>query len=549
MKRIISLVLAVIMVLGVATAFAATVTNATTHTYDVYQVFSGTQAESGSELGDIEWGEGINSSAFLSALKADARFNVTKTVDEIETTENAFKNSTTAKDVAEVLGDYSDDSSFAKAFANVADQNKSSTKTASVTGNAVTPDLTAGYYLFVDTQKIGADGNDALNTALLQITNKSTGLEIKKKYDVPSLDKDITKVNDTEVEIEATDANIGDTVEYSLKGTLPENFDDYETYKYIFHDTLSKGQAIAAGAIKVYLVNGTTETDVTEKFTITPDTAVDGTAETTTITVANNNIKGGTTALAGVTATSKIVVKYTVTITKDAVVGSAGNPNKAKLEYSNNPNGTGDGTTNTPEDTVVVFTYELDSTKVDNDDTTVKLAGAQFVLKATSGDHANKWVQIDVATGKITGWLDTEPTSLATIPTEGNTGVLVSADSTGLFKVIGLDAGTYELKEIKAPQGYNLPANNTTTINITATIKGSETETHDDVTPELEELKLNNVVGNKTTGILTEEITNDKGTTLPSTGGIGTTIFYVLGSVMALGALVLLVTKRRVNVQ
>ena len=382
-------------------------------------------------------------------------------------------------------------------------------------------------------------------------------MTIAKKYDVPTLDKDITGVNSTDLSsapIEATDVNIGDTVTYQLTGTLPENYADYENYYYKFTDTLTKGQAVAANAIHVYLVNGETKTDVTAKFAIDPTTAIPGTADSTTITITNSNLKDATNGISGVTATSKIVVEYNVTITADAVIGGTGNRNTGKLTYSNNPNNTGDGnpTSDTPEDYTLVFTYDLKPTKVDKAEPTKKLPGAQFVLKATNGDHAGKWVQIDAATKKLTGWLDTEPTALDTVPTSGDTGVLVS-NSTGDFEVYGLDAGTYELKEIKAPQGYNL-LTETIAIEITATITGDDTSTHNSDTPALDTLKIKvgehqNETDYSSTGILPATVENGQGSTLPTTGGMGTTILYVAGSILVLAAGILLVTKRRMNAE
>ena len=556
MKKIFALVISVLLVMSALSAgFASTVTNQTEHTYNVYQIFSGTQASDAGNtaLGDVEWGTGINGSAFLTALQGDDRFVVG------DPAANIFAGITSsetkaAEKVAKALADNNNEA-IAKAFANVAAANLTSTVIATVAGNAVSSDLPAGYYLFVDSSNIGE--GDAANTALLQITNQSAGLTIAKKYDVPTLDKDITGVNSTDLSsapIEATDVNIGDTVTYQLTGTLPENYADYENYYYKFTDTLTKGQAVAANAIHVYLVNGETKTDVTAKFAIDPTTAIPGTADSTTITITNSNLKDATNGISGVTATSKIVVEYNVTITADAVIGGTGNRNTGKLTYSNNPNNTGDGnpTSDTPEDYTLVFTYDLKPTKVDKAEPTKKLPGAQFVLKATNGDHAGKWVQIDAATKKLTGWLDTEPTALDTVPTSGDTGVLVS-NSTGDFEVYGLDAGTYELKEIKAPQGYNL-LTETIAIEITATITGDDTSTHNSDTPALDTLKIKvgehqNETDYSSTGILPATVENGQGSTLPTTGGMGTTILYVAGSILVLAAGILLVTKRRMNAE
>ncbi len=527
-KKIMALMIAMVMCMAMGvTAFAATVTNGTDHTYNVYQIFTGTQTDTSGDtkLGDIAWGTGINSATFLTALQGDDRFETGNPAA------NVFASATTAKDVAEALAS---NTSMAKAFANVAAANINSTVYATVEGSTVSPDLPAGYYLFVDSSTIGQD--DAANSALLQITNQSSGLIIEEKYDVPSFDKDIVEDGSN---VEAVDKAIGDTVTYELTGTLPTNYDDYETYKYVFHDTISAGQAIDVSTFTITLdsANGT---DISNLFTSTLTADTDGSAETT-FTLTCNNLKTNTS----ITSSSKIYVRYTVTITANAVIGSQGNSNEGWLEYSNNPNGDGSGTSTTTHDNNLVFTYELNPTKVDGADNSTTLSDAQFILKATNGEHSGKYVQIDAATKKVTGWLDTAPTALETVPTTGNTGVLVSG-SDGTFQVYGLDAGTYELTEVKAPEGYNI-LTSAVTIEIKATMDGTE-----ETGPALTSLTID--VGTETgttnyasNGILPMTVENNAGSVLPSTGGIGTTIFYIIGAILVIGAGVVLVTRRRMS--
>jgi len=532
MKVLVALVLVAMMSLAlVSSAFAdGAVVNNTTHTYNVYQIFSGTQTATAGDtkLGDIDWGIGINSSDFLTALQGDSRFNAG------DPAANVFASATTAKQVAEILAA---NSSMATAFANVAAENLG-TSIASVTGNAVSPELPAGYYLFVDTSTVTTD--DALNSALLQITN--TTLTIAKKYNVPSLDKDIVENGSN---VEAADKAIGDTVTYELKGTLPSNYADYETYKYVFHDTISAGQAIDFDSFTIKLDNPTTGTDISTLFTnsLTADTT--GSAETT-FTLTASNLKTNTS----INADSVIYVRYNVTITADAVIGETGNENESWIEYSNNPNQTGSGeptTSTTPHDHTLVFTYELQPTKVDGTDHDTKLTGAQFVLKATNGEHSGSYVLIDASTHKLTGWTTTKPTAVDTAPTSGNTGVLVSAAG-GLFEVYGLDSGNYELEEIKAPIGYNL-LTDPIEIVIAADIDDDET-----TGPSLTELTITvdgtpDTTNYANTGILPMTVENNGGTTLPSTGGIGTTIFYAAGLVLVLGAAVVLISRRKAEAE
>ena len=524
LKKLASILLVLVTVLSVTTtAFAANVENKTTHSYNAYQIFSGTQADSSVLLGDVAWGSGINGEAFLAELEADTRF--------VKEDTNIFASCTTAADVAAVLGRYGDESDVAKAFANVAAKHLT-TKFTAIAANASTVDLTAGYYLLVDTSRPGE--GDAMNSALLQVTNKGD-ITIKKKYEVPTVDK---SVKDTDNQWgEAADWEIGSNVPFQLVGTLPTNFADYETYKYVFHDTLSAGLQYN-GDVKVYVQNGDDKTEITNGFTVDPAAAATAGGGTLTVTFADLK------RVANVNKGSKIVVEYTAKLLSTAVIGKPGNKNEVYLEYSNNPNHTGEGTPtgNTPKDEVLVFTYELDVTKVDGQKTDKKLANAEFVLLNSDRSKAAK-----VTDGKFVGWAD--------VPAAGEDGTItypaetmLTSGTDGKFVIAGLDAGSYYLRETKAPAGYNLLKNDIS-VTITATLDKSENN------PALTELKLS-VKDDKTdaaaaesngsvdTGIVATNVMNNSGAQLPETGGMGTTLFYVLGGILVLVAIILLVTRK-----
>lgn len=496
MRKLFAMVLAVIMVMSLATtAFAAegdenetsydiTIThnNATqAHTYGAYQIFTGDL--SGNVLSNIVWGTGV-------------------TTDGQEALQTKY-GVTSAAALAEKLVTESD----AKAFAEAVEDYLTTPTATSTTGDnknyTITVDA-AGYYLIKDTEAV--TGHDSYTRYMMKVTNDTTA---SHKGTVPTVDKEIVGGTTTET----GDYSIGDVIEYKLTGTLPSNYDEYEVYKYVFRDTLTAGLTYNNDA-KVYVVNGESKTEVTGSFTTT--------YADNELTVSCDDL----TAINIVTidANSKIVVEYTCTLNSSAVVGGEGNPNTVVLDFSNDPNADGEGTTGTtPEDTVVVFTFELDVTKVDGANNEVKLQGAEFKLKNSDG----KWVTVD-ANGKVTGWVAAEAD-----------GSVLTSDEKGFFKISGLEDGTYYLKETKAPDGYNLLANEITVV---------ITSTYDEEGVKTLTIKVDNGVeesGNTSTGIVDTIVENNAGATLPETGGVGTTMFYVIGGILMAAAVVLLVTKKR----
>lgn len=519
MKKIMALVVALVMVLALAaTAFSATVTVPSDgilkdHTFTAYQVLSGREEDG--ILSDVQWGSGIDSAAFLAALKADTTYG------------SFFTDCTDAAAVARVLGENNTNTALANAIAKLAYANKTDAGTALTSGENTLDD---GYYLVVDTTTSVAAGS-AYNTALLQvvgninITVKTAAPTVEKKV----LEDDKYKQNDGYGEgyNDVADYNMGDAVPFHLIGSVPD-MSRYDTYKYIFHDTLSAGLTLNENSIKVYVASDKEGTGKAEIDGWTK--AVDGQS----FTVSFTDLK----TVSGVSQGKYIIVEYTATLNQNAVVGLDGNPNTVYLEYSNQPDQSGSGDTdntgNTPEDKVIVFTYELDTTKVDGQDNTKKLEGAEFKLHNAD----NKWAIVN-SDSKVTGWADTE---------EG--GSTLTSDVNGLFKVIGLDDGTYYLKETKAPTGYNLLSSEITVV-ITATTTNGQNWTDGQASSALTNLAVTADgtagTGDTSTGIAGITVANNKGSTLPETGGIGTTIFYVLGSVLVLAAAILLIAKKRMS--
>lgn len=519
MKKFVGVLLAMIMALAMTmTAFAATVTVPSDgilkdHTFTAYQVLSG--REEGGVLSDVEWGSGINSAAFLAALKADT------------TNGSLFTDCTDAAAVAKVLGDNNTNTALANAVAKLAYANKTGSGTALTSG---TTELAGGYYLVVDTTANVGEGG-AYNASLLQVVGS---INITVKTDAPTVEKKVLEDDKYKQDDgygtgynDVADYNMGDAVPFHLIGSVPD-MSRYDTYKYIFHDTLSAGLTLNENSIKVYVASDKAGTDKEEINGWTK--AVDGQS----FTVSFIDLK----TVSSVSQGKYIIVEYTATLNQAAVVGLDGNPNVVYLEYSNKPDQSGSGDTGntgkTPEDKVIVFTYELDTTKVDGQDNTKKLEGAEFKLHNAD----NKWAIVN-SENKVTGWSDTE---------EG--GSTLTSDEKGLFKVIGLDDGTYYLKETKAPTGYNLLSSEITVV-ITATTTNGQTWTDGHASSALTKLAVTADgkagTGNTSTGVADITVANNKGSTLPETGGMGTTIFYVLGTILVLGAAIMLITKRRMN--
>ena len=504
-KKLASLLLVLVMVFALATtAFAEETTYSITinnsakdHTYEAYQIFTGDL--SGTTLSNIVWGSGVSEAGQTALGDAAAK--------------------------AETLKTEADAKAFAKAVAPYLTTAAGSANTVT-DGKYVISGLAAGYYLVKDQDDSLTGDNDSYTEYIIQVVGNVTATP---KSDVPEVQKKVKDINDSTDTTktdwqDSADYDIDDSIPFQLKATLADNVSSYTTYKVVFHDTLSKGLTYNNDA-KVYI--GGTETN---GFTVTATVNADG---TTTLTVSCDDVKA-----LGAGNSSVITVEYTAKLNENAVLGSAGNPNKVYLEYSNNPNKSESGenheTGKTPEDTVIVFTYQTIINKVDSENK--PLTGAAFKLeKLIKGKDgaADTWTTVKEFT------VDETTTS---------------------FTFSGLDDGQYKLTETKTPAGYN------TIDPIYFVIEATHDATAD--TPALTVLKayLTDENGNKktevkdgetvnidlgtvdlTAGSITTTVVNKSGSELPSTGGIGTTIFYVLGGVLVLAAVVLLVTKKRMS--
>lgn len=508
--------------LAAETTYSITVKSAVSgHTYEAYQVFTGTVATGEGKnkvLSDIKWGSGVNS---------------VELVEELKSTKNNplgtdFSEKNTAADIAAVVAGY--DSDKIKKFATVVGKHLQTTATGTSgefdsTNQIYTiSGLSAGYYLVKDKDNtVNTEKHDAYTNYIMEVVQN---VEVTPKTAVPTVTKKIVEDGDKK---NATTAKVGDVVNFELTGTLPDNYADYTKYQYEFHDTLSKGLTYN-GDVEVFVKNGETETKLAStSYTVEPENRQTTTpSQDTTITVKfadlkKNTVTGANNTTVTIGKDSKIIVKYSATLNENAVVGEAGNTNTVNLVYSNNPNNTSTGTTK--DDKATVYTFQLNVTKVDGTNSGTKLAGAKFKLYYET-DNTRYYVKEVTNDNTIKSWTNTE-----------NEALELTTDSNGDITVKGLKEGTYYLEETKAPDGYNK-----LTAPVKVDIANDSTDIH-----KLDSVKADGVDGivsdDKAIGTIT--VANNKGSTLPSTGGMGTKLFYTIGGILMAGAAIILVVRKR----
>lgn len=384
---------------------------------------------------------------------------------------------------------------------------KLDTTPVAIVTNGSSVEVVGGYYLIKD--KDGSlSGSEPYTTYLVSVVGHVT--INPKSSAVPEFNKKLKDTNDSTGEVsrwqDSADYDIGDYIPFRLQGTVPADYDSYSTYYYAFHDKEEAGLTFDPSSVEVFVGDEETGTKITTGYTVDTNPA-DG----CTFEIVFDDLKN----IPSVTAKSIITVTYESTLNGNAVLGAQGNVNTAKLEYSNNPRGNGTGTT--PWDNVIVFTYKVVVNKVDQDNN--PLVGAQFTLtkKTKNGTDVVKTMTID--------------------------------SSETQFTLSGLDDGEYTLTETVTPAHYNTISPITFTVNADHTITW-ETERREDILTSLSgDKKVGEITFNvdKKAGTLTTDVVNNIGTTLPGTGGIGTTIFYVIGGGLMVAAAILLITKKRME--
>ena len=536
MKKVINKLLAALLAVAMVCAMAipAFAENSegdvdSHHTYSAFQIFKG-DVEGNNikdfKISNVDWGSNIinNSDDFLNKLR------------EADHIGPLFTNAKSAQEVLAVISQWHDSDDYSIAFARFVchylySNDANPTYVVRAGSNALTiPEAKAGYYLFVDTTDFSKDDSyHSYNSFLLMVTKGNWNVPITPKAEKPTVEKKVYDNPDgtsTGGFGSSADHAINEKFQFQLTATLPDStnraYDYYDKYSVIFHDTLSDGitydkdDELDSVVIKS---NGNTY-NITDSSKYTIDTTD---LESQNSFVVNIDVKAcAKDAGFDLNDGATITVTYTAHLNDKAYVNTAGgstsNINKVYLTYSNNPKDES-SIGKTPESTpVYVYTYQLNNTKHQDTEKGPALEGACFRLYSDEACTDQSEVQLYQKDGFYYPIKDVL----------GKEAVEMKSAANGTFNVKGLDAGTYYLKEITPPDGYSACKV------IPVTIKADHSR-NDQV----------NLEGSN----LTNDIVNIKagGITLPSTGGIGTTLFYVVGGGLMVAAIVLLVTKKRME--
>ena len=538
-KRIFSLVLCLALCFSLALpALAAGETYTLTienkkdgHTYEAYQIFSGALAinEGGKPvLSDIQWGTGVkNGTALLGAINGDPNLA-------------ALHGATNAEDLATKLSYDALDEATVIAFAELvgSDAHRGIIAGSSTDeGDVYTiKNLAAGYYLVMD-KKNSLDGqNDAYTKYILRVLKNE---KVTPKGQIPSVEKTINDtLGGTFTDVE--DFDINDTAYYKWEGTLPSDLKEvYDSYYYAFTDTITSPGLEILEVQQIYIEGHDgnlihTFLDITDADD-TNNTAPAGINITKTATSLKVEFVDLMASYSSILPTQKVIVKYTARVTRDALIATA-MENAVYLEFSNNPQGDGKG--KTPEDKVYAFTFQLGVDKFDGDQPTKKLADAEFVLyyqRTEGGAIVNYYAQVvteEMVYKTVDGVLTTElrPESERMINGKAVDGddigvvygwtknrdeaSVLDTNADGSIALRGLDTDIYYLEEIKAPPTYNL-LKKPIQINLEAAYTSDETSA-----TAIPNYTIDSAKDQDTNHVVS--VANSAGSTLPTTGGVGT---------------------------
>ena len=497
-KKLLAALLAVAMLCAMAVpAFAAsssndgkiTINNAVSgQTYTIYRILELEYDQTNNAYrytAVAAWNTFINTRS--SDLKVD---NATGTVTWVNSDKN--NNSSAIQNFADAAGKWASDNTIA---------NDGSQK---ASGSTVTfTDLPLGWYLVVSSLS---------NGAICSIGTTDKEVTINEKNGAPTVDKEVLE-DSTNTYGKGNDADVGDTV--TFRATIKVT--DGDPKNYVLHDKMSDGLTFK-GITSVTRTNAGTSTSDTlnenTHYTLKQGAGVTVDPNCTFELAFKENV---------LKPNDVVVVEYTAVINEKAVIGSTGNPNEATLEYKDGTRGTSSSTK--------TYTWKIDIYKYFQDSTAVKkpLQGATFVLYRQNSSNIPEYAKISA--DKIE-WV-----------TEKEQATPLTSDKEGKIAISRLDADTYYLEETKAPTGYN-PLTSPIEIKIE---HSTMNETSASATITYKQQGTEDSATNITSTENRVEVENKTGTTLPSTGGMGTTLFYVVGGGLMVAAIVLLVTKKRME--
>lgn len=553
------------------------------HQYEAYCIIKGTELSDGILKG-ISLGDNVVSlDALRTALKGSGVTKLSSLADDAD-----------LQKIVEALEEVTDDADkqkIAKALNSTSvlkdpsvplKQDETTKKYSANVANK-------GWYLITDT---AGTGNKVVSTNLLQVLGEET---VDPKFSLPTLDKKIVtdKTTDPVTKDEKNTADIGDVVDYELTSVVPV-MTGYDKYFFVINDRMASGLTFDNTSVKVYIGNEELKNTETKKYFRVDEgnDAKVGNVQYTFQIVMNDFIQHKDKA------GQPIKVTYSAKLNENADITTTGNPNEVFLTYSNNPNTEAKPESNTnpdepkvpdsppdtpdnpgddydspvgvtPWDKVNTFTTAIKLLKVDNKDNPLK--GATFKLTGNGISKVLKSAATFTQADDGTYYPLKDGTYTTTAPTEGTadkyTGgtsalrykqvitfsvdgaatandISAAVDDSGMLIFKGLGAGQYILEETGTPTGYN------TIDDITINISNDKAANAFSATNP--NWKVTKKVGTETATELTAndnmyefKVVNVKGTTLPTTGGMGTRLFYIVGGLLVAGSLVLLVTKKR----